>query len=84
MIFQVTADTKEIVVQREPSFIACLATTLRVVVLGAGAPRGQDLEPRAYVDTPVDMNFLIASYVYSEGGVSTDPSLPIRRPTDAK
>ncbi len=78
MIFQVTADTKEIVVQREPSFIACLATTLRVVVLGAGAARAQDLEPRAYVDTPVDMNFLIASYAYSEGGVSTDPSLPIQ------
>src|SRR5437762_5783646 len=77
-MIQVTADTKEIVVQREPSFIACLATTLRVVVLGAGAARAQDLEPRAYVDTPVGMNFLIASYAYSEGGVSTDASLPIQ------
>jgi hypothetical protein len=33
----VTPDTKEIVVQREPSFIACLATAVSVVVLGAGA-----------------------------------------------
>jgi len=32
------------------------------LLLGAGAARAQDLEPRAYVDTPVDMNFLIASY----------------------
>jgi hypothetical protein len=39
--------------------------------------RAQDLEPRAYVDTPVGMNFLIASYAYSEGGVATDPSVPI-------
>jgi hypothetical protein len=48
------------------------------LLLGAGAARAQDLEPRANVDTPVDMNFLIASYAYSEGGVSTDPSLPIQ------
>jgi hypothetical protein len=37
MISQVTADTKEIVVQHGPSFMACLATVLSVVVLGAGA-----------------------------------------------
>ncbi len=78
MIFQVTAGTKQIVEQRKPSFMARLGTAISVVVLvGAGAARAQDLEPRAYVDTPVGMNFLIASYAYSEGGVSTDPSLPI-------
>jgi hypothetical protein len=38
MIFQVTAPTKEIVVQREPSFMASLVTVLSVVVIGAGAP----------------------------------------------
>ena len=42
---------------------------------GAGA---QDLEPRAYVNTPVGLNFLIVSYAYSQGGLSTDPALPIR------
>ena len=47
------------------------------MLAGADAARAQDLEPRAYVDTPVGMNFLIASYAYSEGGVSTDPSVPI-------
>ena len=41
---------------------------------GAGA---QDLEPRAYVNTPVGLNFLIAGYAYSQGGLSTDPALPI-------
>ena len=40
--------------------------------------RAQDLESRAYADTPVGMNFLIASYAYSEGGVSTGASLPIQ------
>src|SRR5207253_9752207 len=52
--------------------MARLGAALSVVV------RAQDLESRAYVDTPVGMNFLVASYAYSEGGVSTDPSLPIQ------
>jgi hypothetical protein len=39
--------------------------------------RAQDLEPRAYVNTPVGLNFLIAGYAYSQGGLSTDPALPI-------
>jgi Putative MetA-pathway of phenol degradation len=37
----------------------------------------QDLEPRAYVNTPVGLNFLIAGYGYLTGGVATDPSLPL-------
>lgn len=37
----------------------------------------QDMEPRAYSATPIDMNFLIASYARTTGDVSTDPSLPI-------
>jgi hypothetical protein len=79
MIFQLPADTKQIVVQRKPGVMADLGRFLSVVVLvGASAAHAQDLEPRAYVDTPVGMNFLIASYAYSEGGVSTDPSLPIQ------
>ena len=38
---------------------------------------GQDLEPRAYANTPVGLNFLIGGYAYSKGGVGTDPSVPI-------
>jgi hypothetical protein len=40
----------------------------------------QDLEPRAYTNTPVGMNFLLVGYQYSEGGLIFDPALPI---TDA-
>ena len=77
MIFQVTAGTKQS--WNGASWIMVrLGMVLGVFALvGAGGARAQDLEPRAYVDTPVGMNFLIASYAYSEGGVSTDPSLPI-------
>src|SRR5439155_10494344 len=77
MIFQVTAGTKQSC-NGAGGVTARLGMVLGVVALvGAGGARAQDLEPRAYVDTPVGMNFLIASYAYSEGGVSTDPSLPI-------
>lgn len=47
-------------------------------VLAAAGTRAQDLEPRAYVNTPVGLNFLIAGYTYSQGGLSTDPTLPIQ------
>jgi hypothetical protein len=35
------------------------------------------LEPRTYANTPVGMNFLVAGYGYTAGGVATDPALPI-------
>src|SRR5437016_7453778 len=78
MIFQVTAGTKQSW-NGASRGMARLGIALSVVaVVGPGRARAQDLEPRAYVDTPVGMNFLVASYAYSEGGVSTDPSLPIQ------
>jgi hypothetical protein len=52
---------------------------LAALVLVAPARAG-DIEPRAYVNTPVGVNFLIAGYSHSEGGLSTGV-LPI---TDAQ
>lgn len=56
-----------------------------VVVVVTGAPassaRAQDLEPRSYANTPVGLNFLLSGYVYQQGDVTTDPSLPLE---DAK
>ena len=43
----------------------------------------QDLEPRAYSNTPVGMNFLLVGYQYSQGALLFDPSLPVTD-TDAK
>ena len=37
----------------------------------------QDLEPRAYSNSPTGLNFLIAGYAYAKGSVLTDPSLPL-------
>ena len=37
----------------------------------------QDLEPRAYSNSPTGLNFAIAGYAYLKGSVLTDPSLPL-------
>ena len=37
----------------------------------------QELEPRAYSNLPIGMNFAALGYAYSRGGLSTDPSLPV-------
>lgn len=47
------------------------------LVFVASNSAGQDLEPRAYTNTPVGLNFLIMGYSHIEGGVATDPALPI-------
>ena len=46
----------------------------------APALHAQELEPRAYSNLPMGLNFLAAGYAHSQGGLSTDPSLPL---TDA-
>jgi hypothetical protein len=57
--------------------------TATILVAGALALAGatkcaaQDLEPRAYVNTPVGMNFLVAGYAFTTGGVALDASIPL-------
>lgn len=45
--------------------------------IASSAAYGQDLEPRTFANTPIGLNFLIAGYAHTEGGVATDPALPI-------
>jgi hypothetical protein len=47
------------------------------VFLAVFAAEAQELEPRAYANLPIGLNFVIGAYGYSQGGLSTDPSLPI-------
>lgn len=44
---------------------------------GTGSLHGQELEPRAYSNTPTGLNFLLAGYGYTEGNVAFEPSVPI-------
>jgi hypothetical protein len=45
--------------------------------------RAQELEPRAFANTPVGLNFLIGGYAYAKGTVGTDASVPLED-TDVK
>ena len=60
------------------------ATTFGLLALAAcfsvPMPRAhaQDIEPRAYSNAPIGVNFLIGGYAYSRGGLPFDPSLPIK------
>jgi hypothetical protein len=53
-----------------------LIGALALLAVGVDA-NAQDLEPRAYANTPVGLNFLIGGYVHSKGTIGTDPSVPL-------
>ncbi len=55
-------------------FAALLALS---VCWAATICHAQEIEPRAYSPSPVGVNFLVAVAGYSEGGVLSDPSLPV-------
>ena len=58
---------------------ATLATrllALAALTLSLSA-QAQDIEPRSYSNAPVGINFLIAGYAYTRGGLSFDPALEI-------
>jgi hypothetical protein len=44
------------------------------------AARAQDIEPRAYSAAPSGVNFLVAGFSASRGGVATDGALPLQDP----
>jgi hypothetical protein len=51
------------------------------VLAGVGFPAcAQDIEPREYSNAPIGVNFLIAGYAYTRGGVAFGPQLPITNP----
>lgn len=62
--------------------VLCAVHVLVALVLQAGAPsaEAQDIEPRAYSNAPIGVNFLIAGYAYTRGGVAFDSQLPITNP----
>ena len=54
-----------------------VATAAVLLIMIARADAGE-IEPRAYVNTPVGVNFLIAGYTFTDGGLATAASSPIK------
>jgi hypothetical protein len=46
-------------------------------IYSSTAVYSQDLEPRAYTNIPVGLNFVVAGYGYTAGGVIFDPTIPL-------
>jgi len=62
-----------------PGGIEFIAASLAIaVIFHPGLANAQSLEPRAYSNTPVGMNFLMLGYAYQEGDVLLDPSAPLK------
>jgi hypothetical protein len=53
-----------------PSVIALLIVAAQI--------HAGEIEPRAYVNTPVGINFLLTGYAYSDGGLSTEAASPLK------
>ncbi len=58
----------------------CFARAALLLATAASSAAAQEIEPRAYSNVPVGVNFLIAGYAYATGALSTDPSLPLNDP----
>jgi hypothetical protein len=54
-----------------------LLALLGLLLTAATSSQAQDIEPRAYSNAPIDVNFLIGGYVYTQGSLPTDPAIPL-------
>ena len=59
-----------------------LVATFLIVAGSCASIRAQDLEPRAYSNSPTGLNFVLLGYGYTTGTILTDPSLPIENVTN--
>jgi hypothetical protein len=50
---------------------------LTLVLAVATVARAQDIEPRAYSNAPIGVNFLGGGYAYTRGSLPTDPAVPL-------
>jgi len=49
-----------------------------LLLLGCQPTYAQELEPRAYANAPIGMNFLLGGLGYAKGGLLFDPAVPIQ------
>jgi hypothetical protein len=47
-------------------------------LLAAAGASAQDMEPRSYANTPVGLNFLVVGYSHIWGGLTVDPTIPLK------
>jgi len=55
----------------------CGSIAFAAIIFFLGHANAQDLDPRRYVNLPIDQNFIAIAYAYSEGDVNVSPSSPL-------
>ncbi len=60
------------------AFLAAVSLLSIALTALPGSANAQSLEPRAYANAPVGLNFLILGYAYQQGDVLLDPSVPLK------
>ena len=61
-----------------PASIAVVVACILLAV--ASGARAQDIEPRAFSNAPIGVNFLVVGYAYTRGGLAFDSALPVTNP----
>jgi len=59
---------------------AGLLFSFLLMAAGLSNAHAQEIEPRAYSNATIGVNFLVAGYVYTQGGLAFDPALPVKDP----
>ena len=62
---------------RRPGCVRLAAAGVLSLVVLAAPASAQDLDPRGYVNVPVNATFLVTGFALSHGDVVTDPTLPL-------
>lgn len=60
------------------NFFSCNSFVIFFTCLAFLASNAQDLEPRVYANLPKNMNSISEAYVYIDGNVVVDPSIPVK------
>jgi hypothetical protein len=60
-------------------FAPIAAATVTLLCGSATAP-AEDIEPRAYTNAPVGVNFFALAYAHTDGSLATDTAVPITEP----
>lgn len=51
---------------------------LGIQLMCSGGANAQEMDPRLYGNLPIGMNFLIAAYARSTGGLAVNPAMPLK------
>jgi hypothetical protein len=76
MFFTLTVRSERL--QRVQAVVNALVQLSVLPLIAMATPvRAQDIEPRSYSNAPIGVNFLIAGYAYTRGGIAFGSALPI-------